>query len=1647
MKNAKKLLLLVLSLVMLVSIFAVVAFAEDAPATATVVYPDGSTDSVAVGSVIVPKEFTTETSEKNENGTVSARVFYGANNTLYIDDATEGWSFAVEGAEAALEDLTVTEEMAGKKIIASGVDKVYSTIDVTFSNVDYYKWISGSTGTTVDGSAKSNAVFVKAGTSGTDVEFTVYASGKQTTVKHTYSAVKRVAGTYKLYFTDPAKLGKFFTTSEKTEVGGVMLDYQDFRTGGTTGSKLSVKLYADQTVGNIFCWGLNGYDRPNTSDVTGKSAQASGGTAPIVFDMNSYNVTVTSTSRLELRAMPLTIYSSKPGAHWYHLNAVEAFYASDDGYLRIGNDVSGGEYADNLYVHCQKLFQGHYGSGASIYGGHYYQTKEGVDYFVRISRRVYEISNASFYVKGGTALFGDPTKHDGGGVVSGSSIVKNCNFYSDGNSPILTGALNASLKFQSCNFYGVSYTEDPETKDRTLVIDAAAGTVTFVAATDKIPANTVNDAISYSTVTWLDGTTDYYYAATQAAAKNFIEGCEKAIAIAPHEILSDDGKTLHCIFDHKIVFVYDEKLNATMTDAGEQVKVYFAVYVTGGDAKYYTDAQTAGKDFKAYMLLMDATGAKVVLYDNITTAGFGVLGASKPNYELDINGHTLTVTSAYSSGFALDICQNHFSIYSSKAGGVIDTSNVTAFFRTNDSKYNGARIDGTVVIGERFTAATGDNSFSNLYRGNLTVHCRAVNHDMYGGSAYLIGVDFVQSKSSTATYFLVLSRVATNNSNVQTIRDCSFVTCKSATAPMLYRSSSARTFTNCSFIYTGEGVATLVATSLGKHTSSSKANTISLMQNAIFSGCNFYNVLPVASVSAEYKHTNTTTSAVFEGVNTATLSYNNCSFGFADSVPSRDLNPAEDAVMYLVYTANPIEKTILGATYTMNTMLYTDVSGVLRINWGSAAEFDFWEIGTKPYRAAENVTKFENGVYYTNSAFNLDGIAQLDENGIVTESGEVSVEVAFANSEVIMFTYFNPAANLLYMVGISECPDAAAAGERFYELFNAPDVAYEIVLYQDMILSKAVPFGELTTGDQPQYNSLALGNITLDLGGRTLTIAENATAINLSNSNNVDLLPSGAVFGLEGSSNKTFTLKSSVPNGKILNLSPYAVVGVGERDGQKVVIEGDNLTIDSVGTIVGNVETSGFTLTVTGGTYIYRGGNIAVVATGTVNISDATFILTNAGADALFALPNHMHATTQYTVTGIEVYAQGANLFGFANNSHYAEISSLSNPDAKTIHLSFSDCVLAGIAFVAEKEGIDGIAYAGDMKVASADLLALSIPEAPEGTVPAYYFITFGENTYKVAAYLTANQAALVNWGFGITEYWKLGETATHDNTLIDGVFTYAFRPFVVNAENNVTEYALVGIASGAMQMNLTLQGQIGVNLLIMPGYLNGATVSVAGKDVAMATKEDVRIASVAISPKEEAVASVTFIITMGENAHKVTVGIGAYAAAVLNSNMSALAKNLTYAMVQYVRAMNPEAKFLEGVELTDGYEYQTLTAEKYESNNTLLSAIRFNLSETIEIQVLGKSVADGTDVHLILATTRGEHIPMAGNSATFKDLYVNEFYGDMQINVGKETYEYSLANYYAEMTDDYYKAVIEALYNYAYHAQEYVDSITPAAN
>ena len=96
--------------------------------------------------------------------------------------------------------------------------------------------------------------------------------------------------------------------------------------------------------------------------------------------------------------------------------------------------------------------------------------------------------------------------------------------------------------------------------------------------------------------------------------------------------------------------------------------------------------------------------------------------------------------------------------------------------------------------------------------------------------------------------------------------------------------------------------------------------------------------------------------------------------------------------------------------------------------------------------------------------------------------------------------------------------------------------------------------------------------------------------------------------------------------------------------------------------------------------------------------------------------------------------------------------------------------------------------------------------------------------------------------------------------------------------------------------------------------------------------------------------------------------------------------------------------------------------------------------------------------MNLILAKGRSEWADIEAKvqdeetvyTAIFEGLYVNEFFGDITIKIGGETYTYNLANYYHAImqgNDEKTVTVIEALYNYAYHAQAYVDTIKPAAN
>ena len=299
----------------------------------------------------------------------------------------------------------------------------------------------------------------------------------------------------------------------------------------------------------------------------------------------------------------------------------------------------------------------------------------------------------------------------------------------------------------------------------------------------------------------------------------------------------------------------------------------------------------------------------------------------------------------------------------------------------------------------------------------------------------------------------------------------------------------------------------------------------------------------------------------------------------------------------------------------------------------------------------------------------------------------------------------------------------------------------------------------------------------------------------------------------------------------------------------------------------------------------------------------------------------------------------------------------------------------------------------------------------------------------------------LVNWGFGMSEYAPVGVTLSHEGVVVDEVFGYSFAPVTVKNGKNDAQKAVAAIRPGTMQMSLTLQSSIGLNLRISE-ILKDAVVTVDGKTFTLSESVNgTFLLQTTIAPNVANV-PITITVKIGQNLHTFSTGIGAYAKQILSSASYSDVHNLTYAMVEYVRAMTGDQAFLGDVKAPDGYTVKTLVAKAPQNSGTYLTGIRFNLAGTIAIEIAGAS-AEGKDINIVLATGRSEHQTIKNGSVIFTDLYVNEFYGEMTIKVDKEVYKYSLENYLAAMDAQADKTVIQALYNYTYHADLYVISLT----
>ena len=1625
MKNAKKILLLVLSLVMLCGVFAVAAFAEE-EAVATVVYPDGKEVAVAVGATIEPEAFVTEG---------EAKVYYDLDKKqLFKDDETEGWLFTVEGEEAPLTDLTVTEAMAGKRIIASGVQRVYYT--KTISGVIYY-------------STEDNL-----GTYLTDMTYNVvikmYAdhTTKQTTIS-----------------------GKKTMDLVLDEDGNPVLDSR----GKTMYMAMNARYDLD----------LNGHNLTvnSSSKVTClASAFYVYSTQPGAEYHVEGNSTMFYTNNDDYKVIDGVVYGNTTTQY---KNATSMGANKPTGLIVLGEKSDPGSskkgpYGENLTVYGQSLTGSLYGNTLRIFGGTFVQTgKQAVfsnftnrnvtfyhatfvltnptTVFMRqnTSNRTYDGCTFVYVGEGTIPLFGSTAYTNSGSTdadkhtVFSAQTFNNCNFYNvipdvlvqyeytynyqvkENNKTVTKNTYKGTDVFRgvySKCYFGFSDMLSHEDMDETatnayLIYTADGKTVTAAGKTYALNAQINTAELStYKTVTWPDNTMNYYVADTAEKAEALV----KSLPIYPTFFQSYDiegeNNTLFYVEESTIVVTVGEDLCITVTDETVPVQVYYTVETEDGKT-YNLNKDTYQADLRK-ILNNISVKQKVTLYADVTFAATYVYGGTSKPLQLDLNGHTWKITSNYSD-CGLDVSGSIY-IYSSVPGAEILVPDASAFFRTNDKTVSGVQYTGYMYVGE-------PDATSTVNGKNLTVYCKRINMDMYQSMAYIYGGNFVQYENSPYSYLFMLSRVADPDGHFQVIRNATFVVTKEGSSPLywLQSNTNGRTFTNCTFINTTDAYNPLFA----------KLPTLNneTIGTPSFDNCSFYNIVP----QSNYQYTRKDGK-----IGTVTPVYkDNCRFGFSAFVPTQAMQTAEADAVYIIRGKDVSQIEVLGVTYTLNS--YLSATPGVAVTWENLADevvLEYYEADAVP-AAPAHITEW----YDYNRGCRWATVASFTQTPTTDAEGNViaiTCTAVWETQEIWAFIY-KAGTEMHYML-LSELEDTdEAVGAKFYELFDQIKKTYVVTLYHDIVLTKGLGLGELGVVNDnkvPHYNSLNHGSFTLDLNGYTVRVAEGFVGIDGSNSNTYGANASG-VFCIEVATTNTFKICSSRPGARFENASSSAILCIGEGGGCKVEFDAENITFDSVGLIISCFEVSSNYIEkfeIKGGTYIYRGSRVAFNLLASPTIENAEIILTNEKPIAVFAAHRY-NRNSSITVKNTKIHSlYTTKLYAIINN--YMEASSPQTASI-TYELALENCTVSGLALENAYSYLDTLTYTGEIVAASiASLQNAYVDRIPADHVAAYKTETIGGYNVTVVGYVLPETASLVNWGFGITEYWMPGSTATHANTVVDGLFGYSFAPLTVAVGENNAIATLVTYRPNTIQMNLTLQSKIGLNVLFAP-VLSGATVRIGDQAVTLteyAEGKNYYVVETAIAPNQ-ANETVYLTIVFNGHDHVIPVSIGAYAKALLADAKYETAHNLTYSMVEYVRAMTGDATFLAGVAAPAGYETQTLTAAPSGNTAGLLESIAFQLDDTIAIALQGTSEANGMEVTLKLATGHVETATVENKKAIFEGLYVNEFYGEMTITIGGETYTYSLANYLNGLTNADAKAGVQALYNYAYYAEEYVTALQNA--
>ncbi len=1586
---------------------------------------------------------------------------------------------ASETVEAYLAHTSTVETVTANGVTYLLDGKVYASTDglktVTWKDgvTEYFSFAEGESFTTEGES------FVKA-TSGYLFDATPYTKtveGIYSYVPNPVPVVTEVEGGYAVSI-DPeeASFPVFFTT----KISGKFTYYYDAATAVTdlrkalgdsrvTSTKAPagsvVKLYQDMTI---------------SASMTIQGA----GSLYLDFNGNKLFLTVNGdTFAFDTYAGSLYLYSTAKGGELIVPNNHFVTRSNSNAAVYVGETsaptTAEGTYGKNLTIRCNAFNNDLWGSGMYIWGGTFVQNANSpVNYMFVASQKGSSSYSTLQKIKNATVEMNKANSYILHWRNAANSTLENCTFISNAtgvkvvHNPTKSAAATTAPKFVNCGFVNVipsnaldekiptynncRFSLDKSFCSHTLTAVINGASVEAIMAYTDLSDSIVYGDISYPVnfaalpatqalaVEWEDGTVDYW--ALGATPDHEVIGYEDIIE-------KREGEIYYRIYDPRYVIdgitvVASENLG---TSASGYVK-YFAEdplafsYAVGDEISYVVlDLSIAEEERAAYygeifhQELNETAGPSIVMYTDIyLTKGvqFGTISYTIPyekdengdikldkdgnpiekkeawtsshqfgNVSWDLNGYTVTVSK--------DVTPLTMTIWT-EAQKPKPTYSVLHYlvnkqFKLYSSVPGGEYINessypifgglkyspASYILGTDDPTVSGGENFTLTSLGNITLNYEPNDKGVtaYGENNYRLIVN-------GGTYIYQGTKIAFGIGQFSRFMNATLITtgkAQAVLAPHYYRSATT-VVENCTVICSDSTTALLA-----------KANADSTVTSKL-NGTHSATVKNCIIVNAIYGNTYPT------GDSKITLS------GNLISLPEYAV-PEEGKE--LVYTSMLIrgENVKLCAYYDAATLdIVTVYNEVTR-------ESELWIAGSiyvMPDLGAREIV-FRNGEYFyvpggvpAVFAGSEDITAEVTTEGL---EGQTVVVTFKGNAEKLYFIV-EENGGVIYHYG-DEAAAKLALETRLTGEDNKTSVGtsgYRIILYHNMT-------SENKKDAFPVYGTQGK-SYGYDLNGFVWTIKNPAAARN------------ALTFG-----DGNFFIYSTAPNGKLvidgaksfLLTDTGGTVYIGERTSSVTTpVYGMNLTVECA--MLNDQGFYGNSLYINGGTFI-QPDSASVEYFSLLNNSSmralkyATFIIKD--ADYIFKVSG---VSIDGTILDcVFISEKEIPLFGYSVSESFTKafqncyFYNVKPCEKAGRAFTFTNCYFNYSSLEVQKNGY--IAYTGEQIVKNVN----------------------GADYTFTASCLAAENVGLVNWGFGLQEYWATGATAEHAETIVDSFFRYAFTPVeITEAGEYEAEYRMTAMRSGVLGMGLSLQSSIGV-ILQVNGALKGVTAVQIGDEVFVidASESGKTIKRTAFIAPKSAADALRIVITVGENEHEISTSIGTYAKTILSSNADAYVKahKLTYAMAKYVEAMT-KTDILDGMESPDGYEPMVLEAAAAKNPSGLLKYLAFELENTIAIAVAGDiedpeaiAALQNREVNVVLATGRSERavINEAGY-VIFEDLYVNEFFGEMTIKLAGEegvAYTFSLANYLSAMQTEEQKTVIQALYNYTYYADAYVKALS----